>query len=390
MGLLQKIFGNWSNKRAITWDQLNSLGLLQHPTKSGQIVNEKTALGLSALYCGLKVISQDVGSLEPVLYREIGDQRDRAVGHIIHDLLCDSPNPEMTRPVFFETMMLYALLGNSVAEIERNNLGEPIALWPIHPELITFKRDDNNQLLYCIQGSDTPLTTYDVIHIPGFSPDGSVGFKLLQVARESFGFGLATMKYGSSFFSNCARPSGILSTTEGLDEVAVQNLTRSMHQLYGSAENVGKFMVLEEGLTYTQTQLTNEQSQYKDILNWFVYEVARFLNCPPNKLMSLEKASWGNLETLNQDYLTTTLRPWLVKFEKELERKLLSESDKKTHYVEFDTTTLLRADIATRYNAYAVALNNKFMTVDEVRARENLPPLPPDTTTEVSPQEPNA
>ena len=66
-----------------------------------------------------------------------------------------------------------------------------------------------------------------------------------------------------------------------------------------------------------------------------------------------------------------------MKWEKELEKKLLTPAERSELYIEFDTSNILRADIGTRYNAYSVALKNGFMTVDEVRAKENLPPLPP-------------
>jgi HK97 family phage portal protein len=374
------IFKKKETKRAITYDQLAKLGgFIESPTRSGVSVTEETALGISALWCGIKVISQDVGSLEPVLYREVGQQREIATSNPIHALLTESPNLEQTRPVFFETLQSHALLfGNAFAEIERTNAGEPVALWPIHPGNVKVGRTEKGELAYEVttaQGS-VVLSSYDVLHVPGLSADGSVGYKLLQVARETLGFGIAAQRYGSSFFGNAARPSGVLQTQGQLNETARDNLRKSWNQLHQGTDNVGKVAILEEGLVFTPFQLTNEQSQYKDILNWFVYEVARFLNCPPSKLHSLEKATWGNLETLNTDYLTTTLRPWLIKWEKELEKKLLSEIDKPTHYVEFDTTLLLRADISTRYSAYATALTNGFLTVDEVRAKENLPPLP--------------
>lgn len=379
MGLFQKLFGKTENKRAVTWDQLARLGgFIESPTLAGVSVTEETALGISALWCGIKVISQDVGSLEPVLYRELGTQREVALSNPIHALISEAPNLEQTRPVFFETLQSHALIfGNAFAEIERNGAGEPLALWPIHPGNVTVGRDAKGNLGYEVstnQGS-VILSSNDVLHVPGLSADGSVGYKLLEIARETLGFGIACQRYGSSFFGNAARPSGVLQTQGQLNETARENLRKSWNQLHQGPENVGKVAILEEGLQFTPFTLTNEQSQYKDILNWFVYEVARFLNCPPSKLHSLEKATWGNLETLNQDYLTTTLRPWLVKWEKEIERKLLSTEDRASHYVEFDTTLLLRADIGTRYNAYATALTNGFMTVDEVRARENLPPL---------------
>ena len=54
---------------------------------------------------------------------------------------------------------------------------------------------------------------------------------------------------------------------------------------------------------------------------------------------------------------------------------LLLESEKKDHYFAFDTKELTRGDISKRYSAYATALQNNFMQLDEVRALEDLPPL---------------
>lgn len=368
-------------RRSITWDQAYRVGMVDAATPdSGVVVNEHTMLGLSALWCGIRVISQDVASLEPVLYSEgPNGTRTPATDHPVYKLLVDDPNPEMTRPVLFETLQSHALLGNSYAEIERDNAGQPIALWPIHPGNVTVMRDQAGNLTYkvTVSGAEAYLAPEDVLHVPGLSPDGSVGYRLLTVARETLGFGLGAMRYGSAFFNNAARPSGVLQTAGQLNETARDNLRRSWAQLHGGPDNVGKVAILEEGLSFTPFTLTNEQTQYQELLSFLIYEVARFLNCPPSKLHSLEKATWGNLETLNQDYLTTTLRPWLIKWEKEIERKLLTPVERQSLYVEFDTTQLLRADIGTRYTAYATALTNKFLTVDEVRARENLPPLPP-------------
>ena len=381
-------------KRSLSWDQAYQAGLVQSPTYSGVAVNDATALGISALWCGIRVISQDVGSLEPVLYREsVSGLRDRADYHPVYHLLVEEPNNEMTRPVFFETLMAHALLGNAYCEVERDGTGRPLALWPIHPGNVHVERDNAGRLGYrvSVQAGDVVLDPADVVHVPGLSPDGSVGYRLLHVARETLGFALSAQRHGAAFMGNAARPSGLLQTMGQLNDNARENLRRSWQYLHGGSANAGKVAILEEGLTFTPYQQTNEQSQYKDILSFLIYEVARFLNCPPSKLHSLEKATWGNLETLNQDYLTTTLRPWLIKWEKELERKLLTPAERAELYIEFDTTNLLRADIGTRYNAYGVALSNGFLTVDEVRARENLPPLPqpvapPQNAPEVAPE----
>lgn len=376
-----------SEKRAVTWEQLAALGgWIDSPTKSNVTVTEKTALGLSALYCGLKTISDDVGTLEPVLYFEKGDNRERAKNHAVYDILCDEPNQYQTRPVFWSAYMHRCLLGNGLAEIERNNAGDPIALHLIDPATVEYIKTETGHLQYKI--GETTLEAKDVLHVPGFSPDGSVGYKLLKIARETFGFGLAAQEFGAKFFANGCRPSGTLNAPGGLTEQAYNNLQKSKQDLYGGTANVGKIMLLEEGVTFNPLMFgSNEQNQYKELLNFFNFEVARFLNIPSVLLHEVSRNSWGGtLYELKSMYLTNCLRPWLIKLEHEIEKKLLTREERYSFYCEFDTSSLLRIDTDKRYASYAIGLSNKFLTVDEVRAMENLPPLPP----ELAPQEPPA
>lgn len=394
MSLLSRIFSRApaekTSERAITYQIAQSAELVESPTRSGVTVSETSAIGISALWCGIRTISQDIGSLCPELYRQDADGiRYEVEEHSVAKLL-DDPNPEMSRIVFFETLTAHALLwGNCYAEIERNGRGDPVALWIIHPRNVQLLRDSDGNIVYRVTvtlnnldpqhepGQQIYLKRSDVFHVPGLCLTGSgIGEKLLNIARETIGFGIATQRYGSAFFGNACRPGGVLTTAGNLSDNARENLRKSWATMHGGVDCVGKVAILEEGLNYTPFNLTNEQSQYKDIISWYVGEIARILVIPPHLLMDLADAKWANITEQNRDYLTRTLRPWLIKFASELERKLLSVGERKNLYIEFDTTTLLQADTTTRYAAYNVAITAGFLTVDEVRKQENLPPLP--------------
>lgn len=379
-------------KRAITYAQGAAAGLIQSPGYTGMPVTERTALGLSAVWCGIRVIAEAVGSLPPTVYTVSPDGfKSPARKHPLYLTLHKEPNVEMTRPVFWETVQAHAILfGNGFAEIERDGGGRPIALWPIHPTHVRVGRDsDNGRLVYVVQnsttggppgspGSSRTLQQEDILHVPGLSADGSYGFNLLQLARDSIGFGLGAQRYGCSLFRNMGRPAGVINAPPNVKHTdeARTNLKRSWQQ-DTAGDNVGTVALMEQGYTFDPlTFATNEQTQYVELLQFFVYEVARLLNLQPSKLMDLSKATWGNLTELNRDFLNTTLRPWLEKWEAEMERKLLLPSEKGQYEIEFDTSDLLRADDASRYASYAVASNNaSWLTVNEIRQCENLPPI---------------
>lgn len=382
-----KLF-DWFSKRAITTAQGQAAGLLHAPSRSGVVVDETSALGVSAVWCAVKVISEAVGSLPLCVYKTTPDGgRDVASDHALFPLLNSEPNPELTRPVFFEVMMSHALLwGGCYAEIERNNRGEPIALWPISPQYVQVLRDSvTGQLLYRINlpinvlgnpadgGHPVILRGEDVLSVPGLSPDGSAGYSILRVARDNIGFSIACDRFGSSYFGNNARLAGFLKTPNRLSDEARENVKLSFAQMWSGVDKAGSTALLEEGLAFEPVTYSDNASMYTITRQFQITEIARLFNISPVKLHELGRATWANLSVLNTDFYVTTLRPWLEKIECEIERKLEINGE---YFLEFDADEYLRGDITTRYANHQIAIAAGFKTVDEVRAEENLPPMP--------------
>ncbi|MGK9517718.1 phage portal protein, partial [Salmonella enterica subsp. enterica] len=73
-------------------------------------------------------------------------------------------------------------------------------------------------------------------------------------------------------------------------------------------------------------------------------------------------------------FLTNTLRPLLVNIEQEIARCLLGNDE--DYFAEFSVEGLLRADSAGRAAYYTTALQNGWMSRNDVRRLENLPPIP--------------
>ena len=73
----------------------------------------------------------------------------------------------------------------------------------------------------------------DMLHVPGLSLDGRVGQSVVYLARQIIGLSLATEKYGAKFFGNGARPAGILTLPNKLEDKAIENLRRSWAEAHG-------------------------------------------------------------------------------------------------------------------------------------------------------------
>ena len=77
-------------------------------------------------------------------------------------------------------------------------------------------RDSKGNLTYTYtttEGNQISLKPSDVLHIPGLGFDGVVGYSPIALEKNAIGLGIAAEEYGSTFFKNGARPSGILTHT---------------------------------------------------------------------------------------------------------------------------------------------------------------------------------
>ena len=161
------------------------------------------------------MIAETIASLPLGVYEATDKGNVKATDHPLYRLLHDEPNPEMTSFVWRETMLSHLLLwGNAYCQIVRNGRNQIVQLYPLLPEYMEVDRDSSGTLAYTYttsSGARVTLHPDEVLHIPGLGFDGIMGYSPIALERNAIGLGLAAEEYGSKFFSNGARPSGILT-----------------------------------------------------------------------------------------------------------------------------------------------------------------------------------
>jgi HK97 family phage portal protein len=90
-----------------------------------------------------------------------------------------------------------------------------------------------------------------------------------------------------------------------------------------------------------------------------------------------DSSTYANVESRMIELRTFTLLPWIRRIEACLDAQFPAGTE-----VKINTDSMLRADTATRYSAYTAALAGGWMTVDEIRALEDRPPLPEQVSTD--------
>ena len=86
----------------------------------------------------------------------------------------------------------------------------------------------------------------------------------------------------------------------------------------------------------------------------------------------LERSTNNNIEQQNINYYTITAKPWLERFEAEINRKLFMGTDE---FAEFDTRRLLRGDFKNRMEGLSKGVNSGIYTPNEAREAEGLNPV---------------
>ena len=242
---------------------------------------------------------------------------------------------------------------------------------------MTVDRDKNGILTYTYMtntGQTVVLSPEDVLHIPGLGFDGVMGYSPIALEKNAIGLGIASEEYGSKFFSNGARPSGILTHPNTVKKPKA--LRESWNAAYGGSSNANRVAILEEGMKFEPMAVPNNEAQFLETRKFQINEIARIFRVPPHMVGDLEKSSFSNIEQQSLEFVKYTLNPWVCRWEQALQRALLDDEEKGKYFFRFNVEGLLRGDYQSRMQGYATARQNGWMSANDIRELENIDRIP--------------
>jgi len=354
-------------------DFLSVMNAISRTSGSGIAVDKNIALTFTAVWSAVRLLSESISILPVNVYdRQPNGDKNLAPKNAVYNLVHNEPNNYMSSVTFFEKVMMDLCLSeNSYVHIVRNGGGTPQELLPLNAQDINVKINDG-QIFYHNKNSDIVLDDYDVLHFKGVSQDGIMGLSPITQNANAIGWGLALEEYGSKYFTNSAKLSGVLETDRALSEEAIERLRNSFSNTYNQLQNAQSTAILEEGLSFKPITISPEQSQFLASRIFSITEIARMFNIPTFMLQEHSKSSFNNIESLSQSYVTYTLMPYIRRMESEMNRKLFKKNEKGKLFVEWNVNGLLRGNIKDRTDAYKTGINNGYMTINEVRRKENM------------------
>ena len=381
MGLFTKAVTTLARGLSLTSPQFFAF-LSGGPTAAGKRVTVEAALQLDTVWACVRLISQTIATLPLPLYRRNKDgHSDVASDHPLYSVIHDRPNADMTAVEFWLAMVACLLLwGNAYAKISRGYQGRVIALTPWYPDRTQVTWQADGTLLYTHRdpaGFEETVREEDVLHVRGFSLDGRIGLSPVAAARQSLGSAIAAEEAAGAMYANGMRPSGLFESPAYLTEPQRKQAQGIIDRFSGS-QATGKTPLLEGGWKFTPLTINPEDAQLLETRSFNVEQICRWFDVPPIMIGHMEKSTaWGTgMEQMMLWFLTFSLRPRLKAIEQAISKKCLTPAEQSTMYAEFNAEGLLRTDSKGRAELYKVLATNGLRTLNELRALDNLPPLP--------------
>ena len=347
---------------------------------NGGVLSLEAAMKYSAVMACVRVLSETFASVPVIIYKKKNEGRDIYTKLPISDALRYRPNPEMSPFTFKETLMTnFTTGGNSVSEKLYNGKDRLVGLKPYPDSAVTIERDTNGNLIYKIKGegnTEKILRRDQVLHVPNLSFDGIIGLSPIAYASQSIKLGLSYETSQVQLYKNGVTPSGVFETDTGLSEKARDRLTESLMKNYAGLQNVGKPMVLEDGLKWNQVTINPIDVQLLENKYFQIEDIARIYRVPQHLLNKLDRSTFNNIEQLSLEFVMFTMLPIFKRFEDNMNMQLLTlEQQKAGIYIEFKIDGLLRGDMKSRAEAYAAGRQWGYLSANDIRRLESMPKI---------------
>lgn len=360
------------------YDNVEDSGIWHRGSPS---LSPSQALRLITVFACVRYIAETLSCLPLKVYEITGTdprQKDEAPEHPLWDLFQYKPNKWQTPQEFIEMLTGHAALrGNGFARIVAGLRGAASELIPLNPARMDVEQLDSTRLLYHYRDGKGRKSTYvqeEILHLRGFGSDGVVGLSPVALARDALGLAAAAERYGGRFFTGNARPSGVLEHPGKLGQPARERLRKDWQDTHAGEQNAHKVAVLEEGLKWHEVGIKPEEAQFLETRKYQRSEIASLWRVPPHKVGIMDNATFTNIEHQGIEAVMDCLLSWAVRWELACRRDLITDPDK--FYVKFNLNALLRGDTAARYAGYATAHTTGWLNVNEIRALEELNPIP--------------
>lgn len=337
-------------------------------TSAGERVNHETALAMSAVYGCITLRAEALMSMPVEQFRSQGATRQP----MSRSKWLTRPNPEMPFWPMFASSLMWSndTDGNVFVAPVRNEAQQVLEVWPLDPGSVEVRRGGDGKREYWIGGQ---LFTGELIHLWQHARPGALrGINPILANKDMIANGLAAVKYASGIFSRAGIPSGVIQLNQPATSDQIKMIRENWLRVHGGSSKSMYPAVIANG-EYKTVSFDPETMQFLETRRMSAAEVCAIYHVNPAMLGFGDQSkaiTYQNVETTWTDLIRRALMGPMALLEAALSSLLPSPQQMR-----FVPDVYLRPSTKERYETYQIAIAAGIMTVNEVRALENLPPV---------------
>jgi HK97 family phage portal protein len=379
---------NWSGPRAEVTVGPNRFltdpnveAFLRGETNSvtGGLISPRRALSIATAYRCVNLITGAIGAMTlDIKQRDKSGNRQDRDDHPVAKLMRRRPNHWQTPSEFIKKLQRDVLLRGNGYALKSTSRGAIRALIPLNPDRMKIKQNPDLTLAYEYSRPGGGMSTFqqsEIFHLRGHSDDTITGDSVISYAAKTLILSDITRQHSDRLFRNGTSIGNIFRHPKRLSEVVVARFKAQLDEFRGSgSSNSHGDLILEEDMKHEKIGMSSVDAQLLQIMDANDYQVAMFFGVPPHLLgLTSKQTSFGSgIEQMSIGFIAYTLEDWMTLWAQTIQRDLLTETEVDSgYYAKHNPASLIRGDIKTRYAAYASGRQWGFLSVNDIRAKED-------------------
>jgi HK97 family phage portal protein len=324
---------------------------------------QEQALRLVPVYGAARLLQDGVSSLPLDEYTGRGAGR-RAVP--LSPVFARTNDPGTTQAWVAKAVASLVLRGNAFGlPTSYGRDGWPSRVEWLHPDDVQIVDDEAFVPQWLVGGQPVE----NLIHIPNFVvPGRTLGLSPIGAYKSTIETGLYAQEFGRDWFKNGATPSGVVSVDAEVDEEQAGLIKSKFKNATKNREPV----VMGRGWDYKAVSVAADESQFLATIKATATQVAAIYGVPPEKIGG-EAGSSMTYSTVEQhalDLQQDGFRPYITKLE-----AAFTDMVPRPREVRFNVDAGIRMSTADRWKVHRDQIGSNAMTINEVRALNDLPPV---------------
>ena len=354
---------------------LNFDDILPGPVYSGMAVTQDSAANLPAVYTCWRLNAETVASLPVDVFAKRGERR---VPYARPSWL-DAPNDEQDWGQFIEqTQLSVEADGNAFILKAVDGAGRLAGLYNLPPTAVQVELRDRTSgpIVYRVDSAagQEVFPANAIIHLRGLTPAGSLrGLSPITCAMQTIGIGLAAERFGAQFFGQGATLGGIVEVPGALTPEAAERLQAALTKKHSGISKSHAVGVLAGGAVWKPMSVNPEEAQFLETRKFTDTQIALMYGVPPEYVTEAQgvKGYVSGIYARQYMWLQTGINPRLMRIERALSALL-----PRPAYVKFNRNAFLAMDVEQRVAYYAAGQQGQWLTRNEIRAYEDMNPMP--------------